>query len=67
MAAKASKTLKKNILNREMDPSTESIALGSAFSVLFVLLLKTLVLAIPLGLVIALAHHHSRSKSKKKK
>ena len=62
MAAKK----KTNIFNKEMDPTTESVALGSAFSVLFILLLKSLVLAIPLGLIIAFAHHHGRSKKKKK-
>ncbi len=57
----------KNFLNREVDPATESIALGSAFSVLFLLLLKSLVLAIPLGLAIAFAHHHGRKSGQKKK
>jgi len=68
LATRATKTLKKSKSkwNRELDPATESIALGSAFSVLFVLLLKSLVLAIPMGLLLAFAHHHGRSKSRKK-
>lgn len=62
MAAK-----KKSFLHREVDPTTESIALGSAFSVLFLMFVKTLVLAIPLGVAIALAHHYGRRNGKKKK
>lgn len=68
MAARATKSLKKkSFLNREMDPTTESIALGSAFSVLFLMFVKSLVLAIPLGLAIAAAHHYGRNAKKKKK
>ncbi len=52
--------------NREMDATTESVAIGSAFSVLFLLLLKSLVLAVPLGLALALAHHYGRNHAKKK-
>jgi ABC-type phosphate transport system permease subunit len=65
MAAKKNK--KVSILNKEMDPMTESIALGSAFSVLFLMLVKSLVIAVPLGLALAFAHHYGRSKAKKKK
>jgi len=57
---------KKGFLNRELDPTTESVALGSAFTVLFLMFVKSLILAIPLGLAIALAHHYGRSKKKKK-
>lgn len=64
MASK--KTNKKSGWNREMDPVTESVALGSAFSVLFMLLLKSLILAIPLGLALAFAHHYGRNHSKRK-
>lgn len=65
MAAKKSK----NFLNRELSPATESVALGSAFSVLFLVLIKSLVIALPVGLLIAFAHNHTRTKkaSKKKK
>lgn len=62
MAAK-----KKSFLHREVDPTTESVALGSAFSVLFLILIKSLIVAIPLGLALALAHHHGRKNGKKKK
>ena len=61
MAAK-----KKGFLNRELDPTTESVALGSAFTVLFLMFVKSLILAIPVGLAIALAHDYGRSKKKKK-
>jgi ABC-type phosphate transport system permease subunit len=59
MAAK-----KKNFLHRELDPTTESIALGSAFSILFLMFVKSLIIAIPLGLAMAFAHHHGRNKKK---
>lgn len=64
MASK--KTKKQSGWNRQMDPMTESVALGSAFSVLFLMLLKSLILAIPLGLALAFAHHYGRNHSKKK-
>jgi hypothetical protein len=64
MASK--KKVKNSGWNKQMDPVTESVALGSAFSVLFLLLLKSLVLAIPLGLALAFAHHYGRNHSKKK-
>jgi hypothetical protein len=64
MASK--KSTKKSGLNRKMDPVTESVALGSAFSVLFFVLLKTMLLAIPLGLALAFAHHYGRNHEKKK-
>lgn len=60
MAAKKNKS----ILHRELDATTESIALGSAFSVLFVAFVKSIVLAIPLGLAIAFAHYHGRNKKR---
>lgn len=63
----AAKKKSKNKWNREMDSTTESIAIGSAFSVLFLLLLKSLILAIPMGLMLAFAHHHGRANGKKKK
>lgn len=66
MAAKKKNT-NKSFLHREMDPATESVALGSAFSVLFLLLIKSLVIAIPMGLLLAFAHHHGRTKKGKKK
>lgn len=62
MAAK-----KKSFLNREVDPTTESIALGSAFSVLFLMFVKSLVLAVTLGVALALAHLYSRKQSTRKK
>lgn len=55
-----------NRWNREVDPMTESIALGSAFSVLFLLFVKSLLLAVPLGLALAFAHHYGRKHPKKK-
>lgn len=58
MAAKKSK----NFLNRELSPSTESVALGSAFSVLFLVLIKSLIIALPVGLLVAFAHNHARTK-----
>jgi hypothetical protein len=58
---------KSGFLHREMDPTTESVALGSAFSVLFLLLVKSLILAIPIGLAVAFAHHHGRMHAKRKK
>jgi len=56
---------KKSFFNREVDPTTESIALGSAFSVLFLMFVKSLVVAIPLGLAMAFAHHYGRNRKKK--
>lgn len=58
---------KTNFLNREMDPMTESVALGSAFSVLFLMFVKSLIIAIPVGLAIAFAHHYGRTRAKKSK
>lgn len=66
MAAKK-KTKKTNILKKEVDADTQSVAIGSAISVLFALLLKSLFLAIPVGLAFAFAHKHGLSKKKKKK
>lgn len=62
----AAKKKTKSILNRELDVNTESIAIGSAFSVLFLAFIKSLVVAIPLGILLAFAHKHGRSKQKKK-
>jgi len=63
----AGKKSKNTFLNKELDPTTESLALGSAFSVLFLLLLKSLVIAIPVGLALALAHFYGRTRGKKGK
>lgn len=63
MAAKK----KTNLFNKEMDPMTESIALGSAFSVLFLMALKLLVVAVPVGLAVGFAHHYTRTKGNKGK
>lgn len=62
MAAK-----KKNFLNRELHPDTQSVAVGSVVSVLIAFALKSLLIAIPLGLAFALAHKHGLGKQTKKK
>lgn len=67
MAAKKTKTTKstkQHFLKKELHPDTESVAVGSAFSLFFALILKSLVLAIPLGLAFALAHRHGLKKKK---
>ena len=56
MAAKKKKS-KLNFLHKKVDPMSESAAVGSAFIVLFLALIKTLIIAIPLGIIIALLHH----------
>lgn len=58
---------RKSFLHRKVDPTTESIALGSAFSVLFVVFLKSMILAIPLGLALALAHRYGLMAKRKKR
>lgn len=62
----AAKKKAKGLFNRELDPTTESVALGSAFTVLFMMFVKSLILAIPLGVALALAHHYGRNKAKKR-
>ena len=62
MAAKK-KTDKKR---KHLDPTTESVAIASAFTVLFAALIKVIIIAIPLGIIMALAHHHAIRKGKSK-
>jgi len=62
MAAK-----KKNILQRNLHPDTESVAIGSAMSILIAVMIKSMLVAIPLGLVVAFAHKYGISKAKKDK
>ena len=57
------KTSKLNFLYKKVDPTSESAALGSAFAVLFLALVKMLVIAIPLGVVIALLHHRGAKRN----
>lgn len=60
MAAK-----KKAFHKRKLDPTTESVAIASAFSVLFLVFIKVIIIAIPLGILFALAHHQGIRKKKK--
>lgn len=54
----------KKILNKKLDSDTESIAVGSVVSILIAFALKSIVLAIPLGLAFAFAHRHGLGKKK---
>ena len=56
----------KKFLNKHVDGDTESVALGSAVSVVIALAIKSIILAIPLGLAFALAHRHGIGKRGKK-
>lgn len=60
MAAK-----KKNILQKNLHPDTESVAIGSAMSILVAVMIKSMLVAIPLGLAVAFAHKYGLSKTKK--
>lgn len=62
MAAKAKKQTKLF----GVDPTSESIALGSAFSVLFLVIVKSFLLAGILGLIFAFTHWFGVNKKTKK-
>jgi len=59
--------IKKNILNKPLSGDTEAVALGSIVSVLIALAIKSIILAIPLGLAFAFAHKHGLKKKGKTK
>lgn len=61
----AAKKKNKNILTRELSPDAQSIAVGSIVTILIVFALKSLLIALPLGLAFSFAHKHGLDNKKK--
>lgn len=57
----------KNKLKKNVDSTSENAAIASAFTVLIAVIIKSLILAIPLGIAVALAHHHGKKAKSRKK